>query len=76
MAGALVLAGGTSRAVPRVASGRRRPPLKPLSASRSRGRARFEQVFGDLAFIDAAGTMLQARTIREPRSALMASRKP
>ncbi len=42
----------------------------------SRRRPGLEQVGGDIALVDRAGTMLQARMMRLPRSVLTASRKP
>src|ERR1035441_4360440 len=52
-------------------------PLKPLSASRARGGGpASSRSAATSRSLTAAGTMLQARTIRLPRSVLMASRKP
>jgi hypothetical protein len=78
MAARWPLPGGTSTAVPQAASWAVNAALlKPLSASRSGGAgpASSRSTAAWRSFT-AAGTMLQARTIRLPRSVLMASRKP
>src|ERR1019366_8655362 len=72
------LAGGTRTAVPRAAwEAANALPLNPLSASRSRGGgpASSRPAATSRSFT-AAGTMLQARTMRLERSVLIASRKP
>jgi len=52
-------------------------PLNPLSASRSRGGGPVSnRSLPTSRSFTAAGTMLQARTMRLPRSVLMAMRKP
>jgi hypothetical protein len=78
MAARSFLPGGTRTAVPRAAWAAAKPrPLKPLSASRSRGAgpASSRSVAVSRSFT-AAGTTDQARTMRLPRSVLAARRKP
>src|SRR5258706_1764666 len=75
---ALIFGGRTRTAVPRAACcAANALPLNPLSASRSRGGGpASSRSCATSRSLTAAGTMLQARTMRLPRSVLIASRKP
>jgi len=51
--------------------------VEPLVAQQvARWWPSLQQARGNQAFVDGGGTMPQARTIREPTSVLIASRKP
>jgi hypothetical protein len=72
------LAGGRSTAVPRAARAAAKAlPLNPLSRSKSRGGSPvISRSLATSRSLTAEGTMAQARTMRLPRSVLMARQKP